>query len=248
MKDKENTATNPRKKKLIYSIIVAVCALLLITATVLTVYFVTTSRSNVLEEPPIDEGGKKPGDGEGENPGGGEGENPGGESEEPEKKPDDKPSGGEGENPGGNQPAGGEKTAFIMPVSSCNCTLEFNVVYHNTSLDRWYKHPAVDFSAEEGENVFSMADGVVKEVSMEEVLGNYIVIEHEGGITATYRFVEPVENLKEGDAVTQGQIIATVAAAYGTEYKDGTHLHLEMKQDGKHVDPMSYIDSTLEEK
>ena len=230
MKDKENTATNPRKKKLIYSIIVAVCALLLITATVLTVYFVTTRNSNMLEEkPPVDQGGETPG---GETPGG---ENPGGET----------PG---GENPGGNEPTGGEKTAFIKPVSAETCSLEYNVVYHNTSLDRWYKHMAVDFAADEGSSVFSMADGVVKTISMEEVLGNYIVIEHEGGITATYRFVEPVENLKEGDKVEQGQVIATVAAAYGTEYKDGTHLHLEMKRGDEHVDPMSYIDVTFEEK
>ncbi len=244
MKDKENTATNPRKKKLIYSIVVAVCALLLITATVLTVYFVTTNNNTLSEEPPIDEGGKKPNDGNE----GGEGEQPGGE-EDPNKKPDDQPSGGETPaGPDDNKPAGGEKTAFIKPLSSCACSLEYNVIYHNTSLDRWYKHPAVDFAAEEGESVFSMADGVVKEVSMEEVLGNYIVVEHEGGITATYRFVEPVENLKAGDTVTQGQVIATVAAAYGTEYKDGTHLHLEMHKDGERVDPMDFIDSTLEEK
>lgn len=238
MKDKENTATNPSKKKWIYSIIAAVCALLLITATVLTVYFVTTSNSNVIsEEPPIDESGKKPGGNEpGENePGGNE---PGGNEpsgNEPDKKPD-------------NEPTGGEKAAFIKPVSAESCSLEYNVVYHNTSLDRWYKHMAVDFAAEEGASVFSMADGVVKTISMEEVLGNYIVIEHEGGVTAVYRFVEPLETLKEGDSVTQGQVIATVAAAYGTEYKDGTHLHLEMKQDGEHVDPMSYIDVTYEEK
>lgn len=238
MKDKENTATNPRKKKLIYSIVVAVSALLLITATVLTVYFVTTrNATNLSEKPPVQ--------GDGENPGG---ENPGGEEpgdKEPEKNPDDQEP---EKNPGGNEPTGGEKTAFISPVSAKTCSLEYNVVYHNTSLDRWYKHLAVDFAADEGESVFSMADGVVKEISMEEVLGNYIVIEHEDGITATYRFVEPVENLKEGDHVTQGQVIATIAAAYGTEYKDGTHLHLEMKRNGEHVDPMSYIDATFEEK
>lgn len=239
MKEKENTTTNPSKKKLIYSIIAAVCALLLITATVLTVYFVTTSHSNtLLEKPNGDISGNEPGENE---PSGNE---PGGE--EPDNKPGSTEPGGN--EPGGNEPTGGEKTAFIKPVSAEACSLEYNAIYHNTSLDRWYKHLAVDFSAEEGSSVFSMADGVVKTISMEEVLGNYIVIEHEGGVTAIYRFVEPVENLKEGDTVTQGQVIATVAAAYGTEYKDGTHLHLEMKLGNQHVDPMTYIDVTYEEK
>lgn len=227
MKEKENTSTSS-KKRLIYSIIVAVCALLLVTATILTVYFVTNSGGEVLDNPPV------------ENP---PIENPPIENP-PVENPPVEPGGGEGIG----KPSSGEKVEFIKPLESSICSVEYNVVYNNTSTDKWYKHMAIDFVADAGTAVCAMADGKVVKISMEEVLGNYIVVEHDDGIRTVYRFVEPVSNLREGDSVKQGQTIATVAQAYGTEYKDGTHLHLEMTQDGKYVDPSDYIDSTLEEK
>ena len=236
MKEKENTSTKS-KKRMMYSIIIAVCALLLIAATVLTVYFVTNSRSNVLEQPPIEnppDDPNEPDDPAG--PGTQEPENPGGPS-----NPGNDPS-------EDNKPSGGERVAYVKPVDSTACSVEYETIYNNTSLDRWYKHMAIDYIAEAGTPVFAMADGVVKEISMESVLGNYIVLEHDGGLTTLYRFVEPVSNLQEGDTVKQGQTIATVAEAYGTEYKDGTHLHLEMKLNGVNVDPKDYIDLTLEDK
>ena len=41
-------------------------------------------------------------------------------------------------------------------------------------------------------------------------------------------------------------VIATVAEANGKEYKDGAHLHFEIFENGKNVDPAKYL--TLEEK
>ena len=245
MKEKENTSTatsTKSKKRMMYSIIIAVCALLLIAATVLTVYFVTNSRSDILEQPPIDQ--NPPDDqGEPENP-----DDPAGPGTQEPENPEG-PSKPGGNNPSeDNKPSGGERVAYVKPVDSTECSVEYEAVYNNTSLDRWYKHMAIDYVAEAGTPVFAMADGVVKEISMESVLGNYIVLEHDGGLTTLYRFVEPVSNLQEGDTVKQGQTIATVAEAYGTEYKDGTHLHLEMKLNGVSVDPKDYIDLTLEDK
>lgn len=236
MKEKENTSPTPTKKKLIYSIVVAVCALLLIAATILTVYFVTNSGKEVLENPPVGDDPDKDPDKDTDvdvDPG-----------TDPDKDTD--VDADPGTDP--NTPSSGETVAFIKPIDSAVCSVEYGVIYGNTSTDKWYRHMAIDFEADAGTSVCAMADGVVKTISMEEILGNYIVIEHEDGITTTYRFVEPVAGLREGDTVRQGQTIATVAEAYGTEYKDGTHLHLEMTQNGKYVDPTAYIDITFEEK
>ncbi len=221
MNEKENTSTLNRKK-LIYSVIISVCALLLIAAIVLTVYFVTTGGNEIAENPPVDD-----------NP---PAENPPADNPPAENPPDDKPSGGDG------------KVTFIVPVEAASCTVEYDAIYNNRSLDRWYKHLAVDYAAEEGAAVSAMADGKVVEISLDETLGNLITIEHSGGLKSIYRFVEPESGLKVGDQVSCGQKIATVAAAYGTEYKDGTHLHLEMELNGENVDPTVYIDQTLEEK
>lgn len=233
MKDKE-TASTPNRKKLIYSILAAVCALLLIAATVLTVYFVTNRPREVLDAPPVDD-----------NPVDDTPDDPPVDSKPEDPPVDDKPD----DPPVDNTPSGGEgKVLFAAPVEGATCTLEYMTVYNNASLDKWYRHCAVDFAAEEGTKVLAMSDGVVAEISLSAELGNLITLEHEGGVKTIYRFVEPTASLKVGDHVTQGQQIGSVAAAYGTEYKDGAHLHLEMKVNGEHVDPMDYIDATLEEK
>lgn len=239
MKETENTA-NPtsRKKKLIYSIVIAVCALLLIAATILTVYFVTTGGHEIVEEPPI----VNPDD---QNP---DDEQTGGKQPDDDEKPDDKQPDDDKKPDDDNKPTGGEKVAFVKPLEYTSCSVDYRDVYNNVSTDKWYRHMAIDFVAEEGTEVCAMADGTVVEISYEEILGNYIVLEHNDGITTLYRFVAPVGNLKVGDKVTQGQTIATVDKAFGTEYKDGTHLHLEMRQNGNYVDPKDYIDVTLEEK
>ncbi len=244
MKEKENTVPTSRKKRIIYSIVLAVCALLLIAAIVLTAYFVTNSGREVVENPPIDNN-DPPASGDQDPPTSGEQDPPTGGETPPV---DDQPTGGETP-PVDDKPTDGEKVAFVSPLENVKtCSVEYFKIYENTTLDKWYYHKAVDYSAPAGTEVRAMADGEVISVSMSERLGNLIVVQHENGIQSTYRFVEPVASLKEGDTVKQGEVIAKVAEAYGTEANDGTHLHLEMELNGKSVDPTDYIDVTLEEK
>ncbi|MBR6703504.1 MAG: M23 family metallopeptidase, partial [Clostridia bacterium] len=73
-----------------------------------------------------------------------------------------------------------------------------------------------------------------------------ITIDHGDGVKSVYRFVEEVEGLQVGDSVKKGEVIATVASATGNEYRDGAHLHFEMYEQGKNIDPNIYL--TLEEK
>lgn len=146
------------------------------------------------------------------------------------------------------KPSGGQSVQFISPVKDAACTVEYFKEYYNASRNVYYYHRAMDFAADAGTEVLAMSDGKVVSVINNEVTGNSITIRHADGVETVYRFVEAAEGLNEGDTVQQGQVIATVAEAYGTEYKDGTHLHLEMKVDDKYVDPAKYIDQTLEEK
>lgn len=226
---KENNAgENTRKrKKLIYALIVSACSLLLIAATVLTVYFVTRGNDVVLETP-VDPGDDNPKDPDDDKP-----------SETPDDtKPEDpdKETGGE------------EVVTFVLPLTQNTCSVGYDAIYSNATLNKIYRHKGVDFTAEEGAGVYSVADGTVVEISYSEELGNVIRIDHGDGIVSSYRFVEPSEAIGAGDRVRQGQIIGTVAAPYGTEYKDGAHLHFEMEQNGASVDPAGYLDITYDEK
>lgn len=210
------------KKKLIYYVTLAISAVLLIVATVLTVYFVAGGNNEVVERPPV----ITPPD-----------DNPPNDDKPSVTPPDDNP----------NQPTGGEGTKFVTPVAYTALS-DYNAIYASATTGFIYRHKAVDFNAEEGAEVCSMADGTVLEISMNDKTGNYIKVDHGDGLITLYRFVEPAEGLTVGKAVKKGETIASVAAAYGSEAKDGTHLHLEVFLNGNPADPANYIEIVNAEK
>ena len=208
---------------MLYYVLIAVSVLLLAAAIVLTVYF-TTGAPNDIAETPGDNQGTLPGDDE----------TPGGDEDNDQEEPD--------------EPTGGETEQYVLPVAAESCSVEHNAIYANAAIGMYYRHSGVDFAADAGAEVYAMADGVVKSVSLSEQLGNLITITHDDGLETTYRFVEPVETLDVGDTVAAGEVIAHVAEAYGTESHDGTHLHFEVTLDGEQEDPANYLDLVYEEK
>jgi len=207
-----------KKKKVVYYVLLAITVLLLIAATVLTVYFVTDAKDSVLDNDPSTPV----------------------EPDDPDKPDDpdepDKPT------------TGDDVVKFVVPLESATASVDYNVIYKSATTNFIYRHKAIDFTAEQGVQVVSIADGTVESISKNEKTGNIITIDHGDGIKSLYRFVEPVENLKAGAKVKKGEKIAEVAAAYGSEGKDGTHLHLEMTENGKSADPTKFIDIATDEK
>lgn len=119
--------------------------------------------------------------------------------------------------------------------------------YHNATLNCYYEHVGVDFSATAGTQVFAAEDGVVESIYKDDVLlGTQIVIDHGNGLKTAYTFVEEKEGLTVGASVKKGDVIGAVAEPSGKEYKDGAHLHFEVLENGKSVDPALHL--TLDEK
>ena len=207
------------RKRIVYYSILAASALLLIAATVLTVWFVTRGDRTVLDVPPVNE-------------------------------PADPPAGG-GEEP--SVPSGGEQPLprFSSPLAADTITgyTDYNAIFDNVvSTNMIERHLAVDVFAPAGTDVAAMADGKVLTVSVWEHYDTLIEIEHDDGVIVSYRFVEPAAGLKEGDTVTRGQTIGTVQEGCGTEKSLGAHVHLEMTEGGRSVDPTEYLPPKSEEK
>ena len=164
------------------------------------------------------------------NNGGNNGDNT--QNEQP-ANPDDKPT--------SSLPEG-----MIAPVETVS-VLNDHGFFHDKTMDCYYAHQGVDFTAEAGTEVLAVEDGVVESIYTGDLLvGTEIVIDHGDGLKSVYRFVDEADGLKVGKTVQKGEVIATVAEANGGEYKEGTHLHFEVRKDGKSVDPAIYL--TLEEK
>ena len=135
---------------------------------------------------------------------------------------------------------------MLSPLETVTILNEYGF-YHNKTLGAYYEHGGVDFSANAGAAVLAVESGVVESIYKDDLLlGTEIVLDHGDGLKTVYRFVTETDGLKVGDRVTKGQVIACVAEANGNEYKDGAHLHFEVRKDGKTVDPAVYL--TLEEK
>lgn len=160
--------------------------------------------------------------------------------------PDDEVNGGNGNNNPNDEQVAIVPEGMISPLETVS-TINEHGFYHNQTLNSYYEHKGMDFAAEVGASVFAVEKGVVESIYTGDVLtGTEIVILHDDGLKTVYRFVDQAENLKVGDRVEKGQVIATVAEANGSEYKDGAHLHFEVLKEGVSVDPATYL--TLEEK
>ena len=161
--------------------------------------------------------------------------------------PDETPDVNVGEpDDGQDEPVVTVPEGFQMPVAKVDVSNEYGFFYNQT-LNNYYEHEGIDFTAEAGELVYAVEDGKIESVFTSDVLsGTEIIIDHGNGIKSLYRFVTASENLKSGMTVKKGDVIATVAEANGNEYKDGAHLHFEVLKENKNVDPAEYL--TLAEK
>ena len=154
--------------------------------------------------------------------------------------------GGEIEDSGVNEPVVNTPEGMTMPLASASIANDYGF-YHNKTLNNYYEHKGVDFTAEVGAQVLAVDDGVIESIYRDDVLtGTEITVDHGDGVKSVYRFVVADENLTVGAKVKRGEAIATVAEATGEEYKDGAHLHFEIKKNGTQVDPATYL--TFEEK
>lgn len=81
------------------------------------------------------------------------------------------------------------------------------------------------------------------EIGFDSERGNYIVLDHGGGLTTLYgQCREIAEGLTEGDAVSAGETVAVLGA---TGMATGAHLHFEVRLDGGPQDPVAYFDSAV---
>lgn len=102
-------------------------------------------------------------------------------------------------------------------------------------------HTGVDFGSRAGSEVLAVAAGVVTWSDRRWEYGYLVEVNHGNGYVT--RYAHNKKNLvKVGDRVDKGQPIAIVGS---TGRSTGPHVHFEVLQDGKIVNPMDYIGETL---
>jgi murein DD-endopeptidase MepM/ murein hydrolase activator NlpD len=115
-----------------------------------------------------------------------------------------------------------------------------------TSTYGWRRHPfhtepslheGLDFAAPLGTPILAASGGVVRTAAYHGGFGNLIEIDHGDGLLTRYAHAK-VLLVKKGDLVTRGQLIARVGS---TGLSTGPHLHFEVRQNDKPLDPRAYL-------
>lgn len=88
-------------------------------------------------------------------------------------------------------------------------------------------HRGLDLAASQGEPIHAAKAGTVLKAEYHFSWGNYVVIQHEDGMTTLYAHQQQYV-VKAGDTVSQGQTIGYVGT---TGNSTGPHLHLEVNRD-----------------
>lgn len=95
-------------------------------------------------------------------------------------------------------------------------------------------HFGIDIAAPEGSPVRATTDGIVTLADADLYFtGGTIIIDHGFGVSATYSHLKTL-NVKEGDRVRQGQVIATVGS---TGRSTGPHLDWRVNWFNVRIDP-----------
>ncbi len=98
-------------------------------------------------------------------------------------------------------------------------------------------HRGIDIGVGSGNNVLAAADGVVIKSTYNSSYGNYVSINHGGGLVTLYAHNSSL-CVSVGQSVKRGQLIAISG---NTGNSTGPHLHFEVMVNGQTTDPMGYF-------
>ncbi len=144
---------------------------------------------------------------------------------------------------------------YTMPAMPDNASLEQrNLGFAHTSPIRgalssafgWREHPieggnkfhyGVDLAADQGTDILAFADGEVYATGESSTLGNYIMLQHQGGYITLYAHCSRVT--AAGGAVAKGEKIAEVG---DTGLATGPHLHFELHDGDLYLNPIFYVE------
>ena len=98
-------------------------------------------------------------------------------------------------------------------------------------------HHGVDIPCPTGTPIVASESGTVITAGWSYSLGNYVVIDHGGGMTTVYGHNSSFA-VSAGTVVSKGQVIAYAGS---TGQSTGPHCHIAVRINGNYVDPLPYL-------
>ena len=125
------------------------------------------------------------------------------------------------------------RNTFITQIS-----VQYPLKAIKINQDFSFFHRGIDFEAETGDSIKAIKAGKVVEADYtRDGYGNTILIDHGNGLTSRYAHLSKIE-VKAGQAVTTNTDVGQVGT---TGRSTGSHLHLEIRQNGFPLNPLSVL-------
>lgn len=135
---------------------------------------------------------------------------------------------------------------FALP-SENNITKRFSggEMVKNTTTDDWRAHTGIDIAGKVGDPIKAVCGGTVTDVRDDDLWGTIVTIDHGNGITSEYRGLGRGSTPEVGEQIEINAKVGNLGEI-PVEKADGVHLHLEIRENGKLIDPEKVIGKTYE--
>ena len=136
-----------------------------------------------------------------------------------------------------------EVLSFCLPMENPTIVKDYSgsELMWNSTLAWWEAHEGMDLTSDSS-LVFAIADGEVMSVTEDSLDGTKVVIKHSNGLESVYSSLSNELKIKVGDKVKKGDQIGNASDSAGSESLTGSHLHLELIEDGNKIDPNNYLE------
>jgi murein DD-endopeptidase MepM/ murein hydrolase activator NlpD len=98
-------------------------------------------------------------------------------------------------------------------------------------------HHGVDIAAPKGTKVKAARGGTVVFRGRKRGFGKLIIVDHGGGVESYYAHLSGF-SARKGEKVKRGEVIGKVGRSGKAS---GHHLHFELRQHGRSIDPRAYV-------
>ncbi len=110
--------------------------------------------------------------------------------------------------------------------------------------DTYMQNTGTDYMYSEVFDIVSVLDGVVIEVSDNEILGKVVKIRHGNDLISSYSCLSDV-SVKKDDSVLRGQVIGKSGTS--SLYPNDNNLHFELVYEGVNINPEDSYNKTIDE-
>ena len=132
---------------------------------------------------------------------------------------------------------------FTKPIEGADVSKEFanDKLLEDKTSGYWQTHEGIDIKAKEGTSVLAVFDGKVESVEKSMMEGTIIVLNHNNSLKTVYKCLsEDNVMVSVGQTVKKGEKIGEVGLSL-KEKAEGSHLHFEVIENGKRINPTTYL-------